>query len=166
LHRDVEVRLPGRGWRSIERVRETRGFELWDHDGSLPLDPAAAAEPLVAIPHVWRGTTAELTAPDYRASLDRLLPAGSNPLPARSTTRVVSTVDRLLVLAELRRENGRLTLAPPPGGYVISALELPDAMRLLGAPRRRLLLAGAGMVAAGMLLGLVALVLALLTGLA
>ncbi|HEX2142727.1 MAG TPA: hypothetical protein VHK28_10740, partial [Candidatus Limnocylindria bacterium] len=46
LHRDVEVRLPGRGWRSIERVRETRGFELWDHDGSLPLDPAAAAEPL------------------------------------------------------------------------------------------------------------------------
>ena len=40
FHRDVEVLAGGR-WRSIERLRETRSFELWDHDGSLTLDPAA-----------------------------------------------------------------------------------------------------------------------------
>jgi hypothetical protein len=31
VHRDVQVRPPRAGWRSIERIRETRGFELWDH---------------------------------------------------------------------------------------------------------------------------------------
>src|SRR5918996_1599715 len=65
LHRDVQVRRPRGPWRSIERIRETRGFELWDHDGSLPLDPAEAAEPLVAIPHVWRGTTGALKDPSH-----------------------------------------------------------------------------------------------------
>ncbi len=54
FHRDVEVLAGGR-WRSLERMRETRSFELWDHDGSLTLDPAEAAEPLVTIPKVWRG---------------------------------------------------------------------------------------------------------------
>ena len=58
-HRDVEVRAGGR-WRSIERLRETRSFELWDHDGSLTLDPARAAEPLITIPQVWRGSSSAL----------------------------------------------------------------------------------------------------------
>jgi hypothetical protein len=33
FHRDVEVAGPRGGWRSIERQRESRSFELWDHDG-------------------------------------------------------------------------------------------------------------------------------------
>ncbi|HEX6656150.1 MAG TPA: hypothetical protein VF153_08075, partial [Candidatus Limnocylindria bacterium] len=72
FHRDVQVKPPGGAWRSIERIRETRGFELWDHDGSLPVDPSAAAEPLVVLPHVWRGTTDELTQPSHLAAVARL----------------------------------------------------------------------------------------------
>ncbi|MBW3612271.1 MAG: hypothetical protein KY392_00260, partial [Chloroflexi bacterium] len=65
-HRDVEVRI-GRRWRTVERLRETRSFELWDHDGSITLDPAGAAEPLLVIPKVWRGTPAELEEPHASA---------------------------------------------------------------------------------------------------
>ncbi|HET6380263.1 MAG TPA: hypothetical protein VFH63_04410 [candidate division Zixibacteria bacterium] len=166
LHRDVEVRTPDGRWRVIERVRETRGFELWDHDGSLTLDPAHAAEPLVAIPHVWRGTTAELSHPPYADAIARLAPDGRE-LPARSVTRMVATVDRLQVLAEVRPgPDGRRRLEPPPGGYVISVLELPDAMRLLGGPRRGLLLAGAGLLGAGVVVAAISLGVALISAVA
>jgi hypothetical protein len=148
-HRDVQVQPRGGGWRSIERIRESRGFELWDHGGSLPVDAAQAAEPLVAIPHVWRGTSAELQDRAHLSAVDRL---GGGPMPARSITRAVSVVERLLVLASVvRDEAGTIWLRPPPGGYVISTLELDDAMRLLGGPHRRLLLAGYALLALGLL---------------
>jgi len=152
LHRDVEVRLPAGGWRTIERLRETRVFELWDHAGATPLDPSAAAEPLVAIPHVWRGSPAELPA-EYASAVARLAAEGGPPTEARSVTRMLSVIDHLLVLAEAVRDAaGTVSLQPPPGGYVISALELDDAMRLLGGPRKRLLLGGAAAVGLGALL--------------
>jgi hypothetical protein len=159
LHRDVEVRLPAGDWRTIERVRETRVFELWDHAGSTPLDPSAAAEPLVAIPHVWRGSPTELPA-EYASAVARLATEGGPPTEARSVTRMLSVIDHLLVLAEARRDAaGTVSLRPPPGGYVISALELDDAMRLLGGPKKRLLLGGAAAVALGVLLAVVGAVL-------
>lgn len=157
LHRDVRVKVANGGWRSIERIRETRGFELWDHDGSLALDPAAAAEPLVVIPHVWRGTTAAFEDPSLQAAAARLGAREGAALPADSVTRMVSVVERLLVLAHVERDaDGTVALRPPRGGYVISALELADAMRLLGGPRRRLLLAGYGLLLLGAMIALVA----------
>jgi hypothetical protein len=160
-HRDVEVRLPGGGWRTIDRLRETRSFELWDHDGSLTVDPALAAEPLVTIPHVWRGVPDELEA-HFRPALDRLVGSGTPPSEARSVTRLVSTVDRIGLLAEVRRNATGITLEPPPGGFILSTLELDAAMRLLGGPRRGLLVGGyvavvvGGLVAVGaLLIGLV-----------
>jgi hypothetical protein len=159
LHRDVQVKPPGRPWRSIERIRESRGFELWDHDGSLPLDPAGAAEPLVVIPHVWRGSTAELTDPSHRAAVARLGASQDEAWPARSVTRMVSVVERLLVLARVVRDpDGRPTLVPPPGGFLIAGLELDDAMRLLGGRRRELLLIGYGLLLAAVLTGMAGLV--------
>lgn len=150
LHRDIEVQLRDGRWRTIERLRETRGFELYDHDGSLPLDASLAAEPLVAIPHVWRGHASELRDEAHRAAVARLAQEGRRPGAARSVTRTLSVVDRLLVLARPERdESGELTLSPPPGGFVISALEVPDAMRLLGGPRRTWLLAGAACIGLG-----------------
>lgn len=152
FHRDVEVAAPQGGWRSIERLRETRSFELWDHDGSLPLDPAEAAEPLVVLPHVWVGSADELDE-SYAAALSRVTDEQGSPQRARATTRMVSVIDRLLVLAVVSRDpNGRVGLAPPPGGYLLSALELDDAMRLLGGPRPRLMLAGTAAVAASVAL--------------
>lgn len=164
LHRDVEVQLPGGRWRTIERLRETRGFELWDHDGSLPLDASSAAEPLVTIPHVWRGDPADLADEAHRAALARLERQGLLPVAARSVTRAISVVDRLLVLARpVHDAAGRIVLEPPPGGFVISSLDLPDAMRLLGGPRRAWLVGGAGLIGLGLVLATLALVLQLVT---
>ncbi len=162
LHRDVEVRLPNGRWRTIERLRETRAFELWDHDGSLELDPAAAAEPLVAIPHVWRGSPDELTG-RFRPAVERLVAEHGSLAEARATTRMVSVVDHLLVLAAARRGTaGAIELAPPSGGYVIATLELDAALRLLGGRSRPRLLAGAALVAVGLLIVAVGLVLGLI----
>ena len=142
FHRDVEVATAAGRWRSIERLRETRSFELWDHDGSISVDPSRAAEPLVVLPHVWAGGTDELDE-SYMSSLARV-EAESGPVSrARAVTRMVSVVDRLLLLAMVVRDaNGDVAFAPPPGGYIVSALELDDAMRLLGGPHPRLMLAG------------------------
>lgn len=146
LHRDVEVSTSRGGWRSIERLRETRSFELWDHDGGLGIDPAEAAEPLVTLPHVWSGSPGELDA-SYASALSRVFAEEGALRLARATTRMISLVDRLLVLAVVRRDGqGRPRLAAPPGGYILSAMELDDAMRLLGGRRRRLLLAGSAAV--------------------
>ena len=157
FHRDVEVRLPGAGWRTIERLRETRTFELWDHDGSLSVDPAAAAEPLISIPHVWRGDAAELDA-TFQPAIERLTAEHGAPTAARATTRMLNMVDRMLVLASVERApDGSIRLAAPPGGYVISSLELDAGLRLLGGRRGRLL-GGVAAVAAGLLLATIGLV--------
>jgi hypothetical protein len=146
FHRDVEVAMPGGGWRNIERLRETRSFELWDHDGSLPVDPGEAAEPLIVLPHVWSGSVDALDE-TYAAALARLTTELGPLAKARATTRMVSIVDRLLLLAEVRRgAEGGVALAPPAGGYLLSSLELDDAMRLLGGGRPRLLLAGSAAI--------------------
>jgi hypothetical protein len=162
FHRDVDVAGAGGGWRGIERLRETRSFELWDHDGSLLVNPALAAEPLVVLPHVWNGSVDELDD-SYQGALARVLAEQGIATRARATTRMVSVVDRLLVLARVTRDAaGEVELAPPPGGYILSSLDLDDAMRLLGGPRPRLMLAGtAALVAAIVLLAAAAILLLL-----
>lgn len=136
FHRDVEVRAGGT-WRSLERLRETRSFELWDHDGSLALDPAAAAEPLVVIPKVWRGDATSLEEPHASAAA-RLVERAGPATEARAVTRTLNVTDRLLVLARVTRaEDGRPQLTPPEGGFIVTNLALDDAMRLLGGRNRR-----------------------------
>ena len=138
-HRDVEVRMARSGWRSVERMRETRSFELWDHDGSLTIDPSAAAEPLITIPAVWRGDPDELEEP-HASSVKRLAERlGEAAVEARATTRTINLTDRLLVLARVAaRPGGGVTLEPPQGGYLLTNLTLDDAMRLLGGRHGRL----------------------------
>lgn len=142
-HRDVEVRI-GRTWRTVERLRETRSFELWDHDGSITVDPAGAAEPLVVIPKVWRGAPDELEEP-HASAVARLAERHGQASAARATTRTINVTDQLLVLGRPRRDGGRVRLEAPDDGYVITALDLDDAMRLLGGRHRR---AAAGAVIA------------------
>jgi len=159
LHRDVEVLTARGGWRSIERVRESRGFELWDHAGAVSLDAAQAAEPLITIPYLWEGAPEELDD-TYRPAVERLQVEYGDVSAARATTRTINTIDRLLVLADLERdEAGRVRLRPPGGGYLISSLELSDAMRLLAGPGRRQLMVGAAVIAAGVALALTGIVL-------
>jgi hypothetical protein len=141
FHRDVEVRI-GDAWRSVERLRESRSFELWDHDGSLAIDPARVAEPLICIPKVWRGSPAELEEP-HASAVARLAERHGAIDEARAVTRSLDVTDRLLVLARpVRDETGRVILEPPDGGYLITNLALGDAMRLLGGRSRRLAASG------------------------
>ena len=140
FHRDVEVRIGGT-WRTIERLRETRSFELWDHDGSLAIDPALAAEPLIVLPKVWRGSPSELEEP-HASAVARLVERHGPATEARAATRTVNVTDRLLILARSVRDvAGRTRLEPPDGGYLLTNLALDDAMRLLGGRNRRLLTA-------------------------
>lgn len=136
FHRDVEVKVGGR-WRSVERMRETRSFELWDHDGSTTLDPADVAEPIITIPKVWRGRPDELGEP-HASALARLEERGGPATEARSITRSINVTDRLLVLTRaVRDDKSRVRLEPPDGGYLVSTLALDDAMRLLAGRHRR-----------------------------
>lgn len=136
FHRDVEVRIGGR-WRSVERMRATRSFELWDHDGSLTIDPALAAEPLVTIPQVWHGSPDELEEP-HASAVARLAEREGSATEARAITRSINIADRLLVLASAARgTGGGPRLEPPEGGYIISNVTLTEAMRLLAGARPR-----------------------------
>ena len=106
----------------------------------------------MTLPHVWSGAPQDLDA-SYEAALSRVAAEDGAPQLARSITRMISVVDRLLVLAEVQRDReGAARLVPPSGGYILSALELDDAMRLLGGRRPRLLLAGSAAVAVSVLL--------------
>jgi len=164
LHRDVDVRLSDGRWRTLERIRETRGFELWDHAGSFPLDPADAAEPLITIPYVWQGEASELDA-SFRPALERVeAETGLPATRARAITRTISVIDRLLVIATIGRDEAGLRLAPPAGGYLISTLDLEDAMRLLGGPGRRRYVLGFALVALGVTLAVAGLGIGLVLG--
>lgn len=164
LHRDVEVVAGGR-WRRVERLRETRSFELWDHDGSLTIDPTGAAEPLVSIPKVWRGDPGQLEEP-HASAVARLAERYGAVTAAQSVIRTIDVTDRLLVVARpLRGDDGRVRLEPPPGGYVITNLGLDDAMRLLGGHRRRLTVVGVIGVGLGVALATVGAIGSLISGL-
>lgn len=141
FHRDVEVLIDGT-WRSVERTRETRSFDLWDHDGSLSVDPARAAEPLITIPQVWRGSPDLLEEP-HTSAVARLAERHGPATDARATTRTINVTDRLLVLARpVEDAAAGVRLEPPEGGYLVTNLALADAMRLLGGRSRRAAAAG------------------------
>jgi hypothetical protein len=149
FHRDIEIRTPRGEWRAIERLRETRSFELWDHAGSMAIDPAEAAEPLITIPLVWEGRPDEL-GEELGGAVARVTREAGRPVAARAVTRTISEVDRVQVLARLRADATRTAvLQPPPGGFLISGLELDAAMRLLGGQHRRQLAVSIGVLAVG-----------------
>ncbi len=149
VHRTVAADVPGIGWRTIERVRESRRFQLWDHSGELTVDVSESAEPLVTIPSVWRGRPDEL--PDeYRPAIARLEHRhGRRVSTVRSETRTLSVVDHLLVVARPEVAAGSVTLRPPRGGYIVSSVELDAAMRLLIGRHPRLLALAIAAIGAG-----------------
>lgn len=150
LHRDVEVKLPDGRWRVIERVREARAIDLWERTASVPLDLSQLAEPLITIPQVWEGAPQEL-GDSYRAALDRLATDVGPARRARATTRQITLVDELIVLAIPERDDaGRLRLRPPPGGFLATNVDLDVAMRLLAGPQRQRMLAGFAIGALGL----------------
>jgi len=120
----------------------------------VTIDPARAAEPLVTIPQVWRGSADELSEPHTSAVVHLAERHGASPTEARSTTRSINVTDRLLVVGLGRRDAGTAHLDPPTGGYLISTVALDDAMRLLGGRNRRA--AAGGVIGLGLAVVLLA----------
>ena len=142
LHRDLELQSPDGRWRTIERVRDARLVDLWQRSASVRLDLARVAEPLIAIPLVWEGDPTELGAA-LQPALERVRAEHGPPQLARATTRQVLLVDELIVLARpARGDDGKLRLDPPPGGYLVTNVDLDVAMRLLAGPHRSRMVAG------------------------
>jgi hypothetical protein len=142
LHRDLELQSPDGRWRTIERVRDARRVDLWQRSTSVSLDLAQVAEPLIAIPLVWEGDPAELSAA-VQPAVERVRAEHGVAQRARATTRQVLLVDELIVLATAgRADDGELRLHPPPGGYLVTNADLDVAMRLLAGPHRRRMVAG------------------------
>jgi hypothetical protein len=166
LHRDVEVQQPDGRWRLIERLRDARAIDLWERSTSVPLDLGQLAEPLITIPHQWEGSPAELDA-NHQPAVARISAEDHPPGRARAVTRQVMLVDQLIVVAVPGRSaDGALRLDPPPGGFLVSTVELDVALRLLAGPHRRRMIAGYAVSAAGLValtIGLATLVLAIVT---
>jgi hypothetical protein len=100
------------------------------------------AEPLIAIPQVWRGSPDALEEP-HASSAARLGERHGPVTEARAVTRTINVTDRLLVLARpVRDPDGRVRLDPPTDGYLVTNLALADAMRVLGGRNRRAAAAG------------------------
>jgi hypothetical protein len=120
----------------------------------LSVDPSLAAEPLIVIPNVWRGDPAELQEP-HASAVARLVERHGPAVEARATTRTINVTDRLRLLARATLdEGGRPRLEPPDGGYLVTNLELDEAMRLLGGGNRRLVTASvAGLLVSSLLVG-------------
>jgi len=159
LHRDLELQSSDGRWRTIERIRDARQVDLWQRSASVRLDLAQVAEPLIAIPLVWEGDPAELSAA-VQPAVERVGAEHGPVQRARATTRQVALVDELIVLATAARAaDGRLRLHPPPGGYLVTNADLDVAMRLLAGPHRRRMVAGYALVfgaVVAMVAGLVA----------
>ena len=99
------------------------------------------------LPHVWTGSVDALDE-TYAAALARLTAEQGPPAGARATTRMVSVVDRLLLLAAVTRDaDGQVALAPPRGGYLLSCARARRRDAAAGRPAPRLMLAGMGALA-------------------
>lgn len=149
LHRDVELLSQDGRWRTIERVRDTRVIDLWERSASARLDLAHMAEPLIAIPHVWEGAAGELGR-SLQPAVERIRAEHGAAELARATTRQVLLVDQLIVLVvPARGDDAKLRLDPPPGGFLVTNVDLDVAMRLLAGPQRGRMVAGYAVALAG-----------------
>jgi hypothetical protein len=125
----VQVRSR-RGWTTVEDGREEVAFEVGDGLRAIAIDTAALGDGLVVIPRESTGTVADLA--------DRA-PRGLAPgAPARAIVEQVSAVEQATVLGVPGRgPDGALRLSAGLGRpLVLTVLEVPEAMRIIGGETR------------------------------
>ena len=133
----------GRGWRSFEDQKEVVPFEVREGLDAIAVDGDALANGLVVVPRESVGVAGDLG--------DRA-PAG---MPASTPVRVIveqlSAIDHALVLGvPVAAAAGTLHLTAGLGRpLVLTNLEQPEALRLLGGGRRALGIAAGVLLAAG-----------------
>ena len=125
----VQVRSRG-GWTTVEDGREEVPFEVGDGLQAIAIDATALGDGLVVIPRESTGTVADLAdrAPDG------LAPGAA----ARVLVEQVSAVEQAIVLGVPRRgPDGTPRLSAGLGRpLVLTVLEVPEAMRIIGGESR------------------------------
>jgi hypothetical protein len=138
----------GRGWETVEDSREQVPFEVREGTAAIDVDGAALDAGLVVVPRLSDGVAGDLAG---------RLPAGLPPeTPLRARIEQVSSVEHAIVLGVPVADDGRIRMEAGLGRpLVLTTLDPPEAMRILGrgdTVRAR--------AAAGLLLGGLAFVLA------
>ena len=145
----LEVRDGGR-WRSLVDDRRTVPFVVREGLDEIAIDRDAIDTGLVVVPRVSTGSAAEV--PEH-------LPDGIDPdAPVRLRIEQLSSVEHAIVLG-VPRPSGEGAVMTSAGGrpLVVTPLEIPEAIRLLGGGRSRPAVAGA-LLAGGMLITLAGIV--------
>lgn len=148
--------LTGKTWRTVDDSREQVAFEVREGMAGIDVDGAALDAGLVVLPRFSAGIAGDLG--------DRA-PAGlSRETPVRARIEQVSSVEHAIVLGvPMVNGGGRVTMEPGLGRpLILTTLEPPEAMRVLGGGavgRSRaaaaLLLGGVSLVAAGIVAAVV-----------
>jgi hypothetical protein len=154
--RRLELRRQGQ-WRPIDEQLEAVPFEIREGLSGIAIDHAALAHGLVVLPRESSGTADEVP---------ERVPADTPPkTPVRMVVEQISSIEHAVVLGVPVRgpEGPRLTagLGRP---LVLTTLEIPEAMRVLGGGRNRPL-AAVILLGGGLILLTIGLFWALVTGL-
>lgn len=145
----LQARRRGR-WVTFEDGREQVPFEIGDGLRAVAIDGEALADGLVVIPRESTGTVGDLA--------DRA-PAGMPPsLPARAIVEQVSAVEQAIVLGvPMKAPDGTVRMSAGQGRpLVLTVLEVPEAMRVIGGGARLRPMLVAGLAGTGIVLVLLA----------
>jgi hypothetical protein len=155
VYRRRRLQLRRRGqWQTVEDNLETVPFHINEGLSTIGIDHAALEHGLVVLPRESTGKAGEI--PDR-------LPAGTpSATPARMRIEQISSVEHAIVLGVPVASAAGPTMTAGLGRpLVLTTLEVPEAMRIIGGGRTRalaataLLAAGLAILALGLLWALV-----------
>jgi len=118
----------GRGWNTIEENLQQVPFEVREGLDGIAIDIGALGEGLVVLPRESVGTAGEV--PDH-------VPSGTPPAtPVRMRIDQISSVEHAVVLGVPVADGATARLTGGLGRpLILTTLEIPDAMRILGGGR-------------------------------
>ena len=132
-----------RGWETVEDSREQVPFEVREGTAAIDIDGTALDAGLVVVPRLSAGVAGDLA--DRR-------PAGLRPeTPLRARIEQVSSVEHAIVLGVPVAGDGRIRMEAGLGRpLVLTTLDPPEAMRILGGGDMVRARAAAGLFLAGL----------------
>lgn len=143
VYRRRRLQLRRRGqWRTLDEQTEAVPFEIREGLDAIAIDHGALGEGLVVLPRESIGTAEEIP--------DRLPEDTPRGVPARVRIDQISSVEHAIVLGvPVRGADGTLMTAGLGRPLILTTLEIPEAMRILGGgrgrPRAAILLLGGGL---------------------
>jgi hypothetical protein len=127
----------GRGWETVEDSREQVPFEVREGTAAIDVDGTALDAGLVVVPRLSAGVAADLA--------DRLPPG------LRARIEQVSSVEHAIVLGVPVADGGRIRMEAGLGQpLILTTLEPPEAMRILGRGDTVRARAAAGLLLVGL----------------